>query len=166
MTSPAALMLLQAKMQGLAYAPSGAATNLTAHQPADAPSFQVNSQPFPVYPAPGAGTTTLLSYTVPQGLIAVLKFIAIVAVGGGFIDGSGNIIWRCWINGNPVDGLDTITAELGSFIIPNPIQLVLNENDVFYITVEVPAAQPPMPPGATSGARIQGWTYPVGKESQ
>ena len=155
--------VLQQKAMLLKNWPANILSSLANHQPADSHTFQVNAQPFPVYPAPGAGTVQLLSYTVPQGLIAILTTLVIVAIGGGFSDGSGNVVWRCWINSAGVDGLENITAHIGDFSTPVPIQVLLNENDQFYITAEVPAGEPPMPPGATTGARITGWTYPLAK---
>jgi hypothetical protein len=160
-TRDLAQQILQQKLASLQNAPSNVRSNLANHQPADAHPFQVNTGQFPAYPAPASGTVQLLSYQVPQGLVAVINLIAIVAVGGGFVDGSGNVIWRCWINGVGVDGLQNITAHMGNFDTPVPIQIVLTENDLFYITVEV--ATNPMPSGATSGARINGWTYPLAK---
>ncbi len=164
-TDTATMLLLQQKMAALVDAPSTALPLLAAHQPSDAPGFRVNSQPFGNYPAPGANPVTILSYTVPQGLVAFIAWMAIVAIGGGFVDGTGNVVWRVWVNGQPQDGFDTLTAQVGSFVYPNPVQFALNEGDTFSITVEVPAGQPAMPPGANTGALVQGWTYPAGKES-
>lgn len=155
---------LQAKATALQNVPASIIPTIAEHPPADSHPFQVNSNPFPVYPQPGATAVQLLSYTVPQGLMAVITGLIIEAIGGGFSDGSGNVVWRCWVNGAGQDGYEDITAHIGNFDYPPPpVQFVLTENDVFYITVEVPAAQPAMPAGATTGARIQGWTYPLAK---
>lgn len=153
--------ILQAKATTLQNWPASILPSLANHQPSDAHPFQVDSNPFQTYLAPGAGTVQLLSYQVPQGLIAFLTSLVIVAIGGGFSDGSGNVIWRCWINNAGVDGLENIAAHIGDFSTPVAVQLMLNENDLFFITAEVPAGQNPMPPGATTGGRITGWTYPL-----
>lgn len=155
--------ILATKADALASAPGNIRSNLTNHTPADSHPFVVTSQPFANYPAPGAAAAAILTYQVPPGQVAVIKQLAIVAIGGGFVDGSGNVIWRCWVNGQPVDGLQDIEAHMGNFDAPQCVQLVLQENDIFLITVEVPAAQPPMPDGATTGARIIGWNYPLVK---
>jgi hypothetical protein len=155
--------ILAAKLEALQDAPVQIMSNLANHQPADSHPFQVNSQPFPAYPAPGANPVQLLSYQVPQGLMCVINELIIEAIGGGFVDGSGHVVWRCWLNGAGIDGYEYITAHIGDFSNYAPCQFVLTENDLFYITAEVPAAQPPMPPGASTGARIRGWTYPLGK---
>jgi hypothetical protein len=154
-------LVLQAKATALQNIPASIDSNLANNQPADAHSFTVNSAPALNYLAPGAGTVQLLSYQVPQGLLAFLTTLVIVAIGGGFSDFSGNVIWRLWVNGAGVDGWENISAHVGDLNTPVTVQLQLNENDLFYITAEVPAGQPAMPAGATTAARIQGWTYPL-----
>ena len=155
--------ILQSKLASLQNAPSNVRSDLASYQPADAHPFQVNSSPFASYLAPGAGTVELLRFQVPQGMVAVINQMVIVAIGGGFSDGSGNVVWRCWLNGTGIDGLENITAHIGDFSSPATVQIVLTENDLFIITAEVPAGQNPMPPGATTGGRINGWTYPLAK---
>lgn len=152
--------VLTAKAAALNNAPTSIAPGAASMQPADSHPFQVNSAPALNYPAPGAGTVQLLQYTVPAGMFAIINALVIVAIGGGFSDFSGNIVWRCWINGAGVDGLENISAHVGDLNTPVPVQILLNENDQFYITAEVPAGEPPMPPTSTTAARIQGWTYP------
>lgn len=129
--------------------------------PPDSRPFIVTSVPFPAYPAPGAAATSLLApaFTVPVGYVAVINKLAIVHVGGGIVDGVGNIIWRVLINGGAAKGLNNLTAQVGSFQIPSDVVIVINEGDVFQITVEVPAASPPQV--GTTGARIQGYLVPV-----
>jgi hypothetical protein len=155
--------VLKSKSAVLQNAPASILPGLAAHQPADAHPFQVNSSPALNYLAPGAGTVQLLSYQVPQGLAAFITSLVIVAIGGGFSDFSGNVIWRCWINNAGVDGLENISAHMGDLNTPVPVQILLTENDLFFITAEVPGTEPPMPAGATTAARIQGWAYPLAK---
>jgi hypothetical protein len=162
MASGAWQQVLQAKMQAQAMAPASVDARLANHQPADSHPYQVNTQPAANYPAPAAAPTVILAYQSPPGMLSVINLLVIIAI-GGFVDFSGQVVWRCLVNGAGVDGLENITAQIGSLQTPVPIQLLLQENDLFQITVEVPAGQLPMPAGATSAARIQGWTYPVGK---
>ncbi len=161
---PVQQQILQAKAAAIQNAPASVLPALANHPPADSHPFQKNSQPFQPYPLPGNPPVVLLSYQVPPGVCAVIIGLIIEAIGGGFVDGSGNVVWRCWLNGAGIDGYEYITAGIGTFQYPPPpVQFVLNENDLFYITAEVPAGQNPMPPGATSGARITGWSYPLAK---
>ena len=155
--------VLQAKATLLQSWPASINPSLANHQPADSHPFQVNSAPALNYNAPGAGPVTLLTYTVQQGQMAFITSLVIIAIGGGFSDFSGNVIWRCLINAAGVNGLENISAHMGDLNTPVPVQIQLNENDVFQITAEVPAGQPPMPAGATTAARIQGWSYPLAK---
>jgi len=157
------VQVLQAKGAAQLQAPTDVDAWLANHQPADSHPFQVNSQPAPAYPAPGAGPITVLQYQCPPGVLSVINQLVILAIGGGFSDFSGNVVWRCLLNGAGIDGLEMITAQMGSLQTPNPVQLLLNENDIFTIVVEVPAGQQPMPGGATTAARIQGWSYPLSK---
>ena len=156
--------IMQAKAAALGRIRTDSLSGFDAHNaPADSHSFVFNSSANFVYPAPGAGPSTMLSYQVPIGVISVINMISIVAIGGAFVDASGQLIWRCWLNGSGIDGLESLGAQIGSLATPVPIQVVLTENDLFLVTVEIPAAQPPMPPGATTVARIWGWTYSLTK---
>jgi len=132
--------------------------------PADGRQFIIPSQPFANYPGVGAAAVTVLSMTIEQGLAAVVNFLAIQHFGGGFVDGSGNVIWRVLINGGAMKGLHALTSQIGTFAQPNPIYIPLIENDVLQVTAEVPAgAANPPPPGTTTAARFHGWTYPIQK---
>ena len=88
---------------------------LANHQPADSHPFQVNSEHAPALITRRLvrESVQLLSYTVPPGMLAVINALVLVAIGGGFSDFSGNVIWRCWINGAGVDGLESISAHMG-----------------------------------------------------
>jgi hypothetical protein len=159
--------IMQQKAAALASIRTDTLAGFNAHQaPADSHPFVYNSSAAFAYPAPGAGPATMLAYTVPPGSIAVINMLSIVAIGGAFIDASGQLIWRCWLNGSGIDGLENLQAQIGSLATPVPIQVVLTENDLFLVTVEIPAGQPGMPPLSTSVARIWGWTYSLTKVSR
>ena len=123
----------------------------------------VTSDPFVPYPLNGAAATTVLQYTVPTGFRAYIKSLAIVAEGGSFIDGSGNVIWRVKRNQGWVEGLNNLTSQIGQWSLPQILNVPIEgtEGDVIQVTVEVPAGQPNMPVGATTGARFVGWVTPV-----
>lgn len=129
--------------------------------PADSRPFVVTPNPFPAYPAPGAGPITVIQYVVQQGLMAVINRLAVVHVGGNPPDGTGNVVWRVLINGAGIDGLNNLTSQVGSYAMPNDFVFMAIENDIVKVTVEVPAGQAPMPVGATTAARFHGWTYPL-----
>lgn len=121
--------------------------------------IETSSQPFVAYPAPGAAAATVLSYTVPNGYRGAIRWMAIVAVGGGFIDGTGNVIWRIQRNSVWVQGYENLTAQIGSWAMPNDAPLEVQENETYTVTVEVPAASAVQ--SGTTGARFRGWLVPL-----
>lgn len=124
-----------------------------------------NQGGFVNYPAAGAGPVTILSYAVPKGFEAFVGYLAIVHIGGGYVNGSGNIIWRVFVNNGAQQGLNDIESQIASLEQPNRIPIHLAQTDTLTITVEVPAGavQPP-PLGATTAARIRGWAYLAGSK--
>ena len=132
--------------------------------PLDSRPVIITPNPFVAYPAPGAPAVDVISYLVPAGLFFVVNYLAIIHEGGGFVDGSGNIIWRVKINGAGIKGLNNLTSQVGSWAQPVAMQLSAKENDLIEVTVEVPAAamQPPVP-GMTTAARLHGYQYPIAK---
>jgi hypothetical protein len=140
-------------------------TNLDvlSKRPGDARTFILTPQGagFPNYPAPGAAALNVIMYTVPQGQNAVIEKLAIVHFGGGAPDGTGNVIWRVLINDAAYEGLDSLNSQVGTFATPVEVPITLVENDVLRITAEVPAGQPPMPPGSSTAARLHGYTFNI-----
>jgi hypothetical protein len=129
--------------------------------PADSRPFVITPNPFPAYPAPGAGPIVIIQYSPQTGLMAVINRLSVVHVGGNPPDGTGNVIWRVLINGAGIDGLNNLTSQVGTYAQPNDFVFMAIEHDIVTVTAEVPAAQPPMPVGARTAARLHGWTYPL-----
>jgi hypothetical protein len=111
------------------------------------------------YPAPAANPAVVISYTVPQGQMAVINKLAVVHVGGNPPDFSGNVIWSVLINGAGIDGLGAIESQVGTLANPNDFVFVAIENDIVQVIVEV--VTNPMPVGQTTAALFHGWTYPL-----
>jgi len=131
--------------------------------PPDARPIVVVSQPYPFYPAPGAAAQLLLNYVVPVGFNSVFNFMAIFHVGGGYVNGSGNVIWRVLVNGAGWKGMNNLQSQFGSDSAPINTYIHLVENDNLQITAEIPLGQAAMPPGASTGARAHGFEYAIGK---
>jgi hypothetical protein len=74
-------------------------------------------------------------------------------------DGSGNVIWRVLINGAAVKGMNAMLSQFGAGLGPQDCQIVCSDGDVIQVTAEVPAGKV-TPPG-TTGARWDGYTYPL-----
>ena len=110
--------------------------------------------PYPAFPAAGAAAVTLLSYTVPAGLNALLLYLAIFTVGSNYVDGSANAIWRVLIDDAGVKGMEGLQSQFGSSSLPLPVAIPLIENSTLKVTVEVPLGQ--VAPTGTTGVRFHG----------
>lgn len=62
-----------------------------------------------------AGENTVLELKAPIGWDGIILRIANIFQGPGFIDGSGNLIWRILINGTPVKNYGRITTTIGTY---------------------------------------------------
>lgn len=109
----------------------------------------------------GAGDTIIISYQVPSGRNGVIRKVGNNFVGGGWVEGSGSIIWRILVDGTAppaATDYDTILGSLGS--PANPVESAgfrIYENQLLTVVVSnisvLVAAQ-------LAGARLVGWTYP------
>jgi hypothetical protein len=129
--------------------------------PGDSRPDYKSSQPYVVYPAPGAAPEVVLSKTIPPGVIYIMTGLAIIHYGGNPPDGTGNVVWSVQQNYAGIKGLGQITAQVGSQVQPRQVSLEAIENDILQVTVQVPTGQPPMPPGVTTAAFFWGFTYPL-----
>ncbi len=135
--------------------------------PADARGFSFTPNPFPVYPAIGQGAISVLSITVPRGLIYVINKMAIVHFGGNPPDGTGIVVWRVLQNGGGLQGLANQMAQFGTMSSPQETIILGLENDTITVTAECPAllpngsANPGPPVGSTTAARLDGFQYPI-----
>lgn len=64
-------------------------------------------------PAQGAGDTTAIQFTVPNGWNGVIKRIS-TWYSANFQNGSGQIIWRLLRNGRPFKNFDNVLVLLGT----------------------------------------------------
>lgn len=153
---------LDARARAVAQAPPFIHPDLSFfNPPADAQTFRRTSIPWPLFPAPGAGKIVVLSFTVPRSKIAIINKLSIIFNGGNQVDGTGNVIWRVLVNGGGYQGLNNLTAQVGTFANPLPVVLLGVENDTIQVTAEVPAGQPAIPGGATTAASFDGFMYPL-----
>ena len=112
------------------------------------------------YPNPGAGAVVINSYQVPTGQRARIVTHALQHAGGNppEISNSG-VLWRFLVNGAPLKGLGAVTSQIGAFATPVQTVIWLTENDLFQVTVELPAASPGQ--SGSSGYFASGWTAPL-----
>lgn len=123
--------------------------------PADSLPFIVTA-PYTAYPAVAAAAAIVLSYTVPQGMLAIINRLAVVDNGGNTL-GNGNIVWNVLINGGALNGLGNLQVPIGTLAQPNNVIFVAHEQDIVEVTVAVTATTAT----GTTAAMLQGWTYPL-----
>jgi hypothetical protein len=110
---------------------------------------------------------TILSFQVPQGRNGIINKVACNFVGGGWTEGTGDIIWRIEVDGATPPGANSyhnIPASIGSPAQPVGISgFRIYENQI----VEVEVFNNPaganggvVVAGQFSGARLCGYLYP------
>lgn len=146
---------------------AGAADSRLLNLPnAESDWFDLYPAEFPVYPLPGTGPIDVLAFTVPQGADGVIQKLAIVNLGGGLVDGTGQVVWRVLVNGAAVRGYQQATSQVGSYAQPMDTFIPIYEADLVEVTVEVPAGQQPLPVGSTTAARCMGYFFPKQRQQQ
>ena len=128
----------------------------------DPPADWENIDQFAYVALPAIGATaTIISFQVPVGRNGIIRKIANNFVGGGWVEGSGNVIWRILVDGVPPAGAssyDTILGSLGNPASPTEISgFRIRENQVVTlvaVNVAVVVA------GQLVGGRLMGYLYP------
>jgi hypothetical protein len=121
---------------------------------------------YALLPAIGS-TVTIISFTVPIGRNGIINKVATNFVGGGWVEGTGDVVWKVLIDGTPPPAstsYDSIFGSLGSPAQPVGIAgFRIFENQ----TLTVVAFNNPGGPdggvvvaGQRVGARILGYLYP------
>lgn len=111
-------------------------------------------------PAIGA-TATIISFTVPIGRNGIINKVANNFVGGGWVEGSGDVVWRILVDGGTPPGAtsyDNILGSLGSPAQPVGISgFRIFENQVITVVAFNSAI---VVAGQKVGARLLGYLYP------
>lgn len=110
---------------------------------------------------------TILTFTVPGGRNGIINKVACNFVGGGWIEGTGDVQWRILVdNGTPpgANSYEAIPASLGSPAQPVAISgFRIFENQVIKVTIFNNPAGPNggvVVAGQLAGARLCGYFYP------
>ena len=111
-------------------------------------------------PAIGA-QATIITIRVPQGRNGIIRKVGNNFVGGGWVEGSGNITWQILVDGNPPPGATSYNNILGSLGSPaNPVEIsgfrVFENQTVTVVVNNVNVAVA----GQLVGARLVGYFYP------
>ncbi len=132
------------------------------YEPASFESFDYVG--YVAVPALGA-EATVVTFTVPDGRNGIIKLIGNNFVGAGFVEGSGDILWRIEQDTAAVKNYNAIPASLGNPALPSRISgiRVFERQVVALIVRNVAIAAPG---GALSGGRLGGWFYPRNEEAE
>ena len=117
------------------------------------PSNAVNLPPL-LTANPGA---LILSYPVPPGYQGVIKKIALVSLAGGFVDFSGEIVFRVFIDQSPVQNYENIPFQIGTLAQPDDTFIPVEGGSTIYIYVQTFTVPPP---SGQAAARIEGYQWP------
>lgn len=117
---------------------------------------------------PIGSTVVIVSYVVPPGRNGIIYKVANNFVGGGWVEGTGDLIWRILVDGTPPPGAvsyDAILASLGNPASPTEIPgFRIFENQVLQLVAFNNPAGPDggvVVAGQRVGARFVGWNYPT-----
>ena len=118
-------------------------------------------------------TATIISFVVPAGRNGIINKVACNFVGGGWVEGTGDIVWRILVDGTPPPGAtsyDTILASLGGPAQPTGIAgFRIFENQLVTLVIFNNPGGPNggvVVAGQRGGGRLAGWTYPRDIEEQ
>jgi hypothetical protein len=94
-------------------------------------------------PANGAANrATILAYTMPTGYAGVMLKLALVVIGGGFTEFSGNVVFRLFRNQTAVEGYENIQFQIGSLATPADTDIKLWPGQTLYAYVETYGGAP------------------------
>ena len=106
-----------------------------------------------------AAVAIILDFRVPNGYQGVINQLGNNFVGGGFVDGSGALIWQLLIDGVPYPNFENIIASLGNPANPSLIGAVqLRERQRVQLVVKNVAV---VTAGQLIGGRVSGYYYPL-----
>jgi hypothetical protein len=111
-------------------------------------------------PAVGADAT-IIRFQVPLGRNGVIELVACNFVGAGFVEGSGDLLWRILVDGGTPPGANSYEAIPASIGSPaNPVRIAgfrIYENQVLTLIVSNVAL---LVGGTKCGGRLAGYLYP------
>lgn len=104
---------------------------------------------------------TIISFTVPIGRNGIIKKVANNYVGGGWVEGSGDVIWRILVDDGPIPGATSYNSIAGSLGSPaNPVEISgfrIFENQTIKL---VALNNNVVVAGQKVGGRLLGYLYP------
>lgn len=117
-----------------------------------------------IVPAAGLGDTAILEFRCPVGYQGVLVGHQHQYFGAGFVQGSGDLLWRIGIDGNFPRSMGAMPFEMGSLERPRPLYAPVRfgESQVITYFIDVPAGSPVATgAGNYTIAALSGFLWPM-----
>lgn len=140
------------------------------HMPPGGEAFDPDA--FITTPAANSTETLVLQFQVPQGYDGVITGVTNLFTGPGFVEGSGNLIWRIRIGlpnlqGRPVRNYSSIDRTLGTFEFPRDVAggIIIGSNQYIEYTVTHLLGSPIIPAGTRIMCNLIGYYWPKGSNS-
>ena len=119
-------------------------------------------------PIPAGGTSTVLEYTVPQGLRFTLRgvVVSVVDPSNTWVQGSGSLLFQLLCVGTGgtrvVENFEAVITPRGSSVVPYPVlgRCEFIETDLLRWTVTASGVVTPGLPQLAI-CHLLGWTYPI-----
>ncbi len=109
--------------------------------------------------AVAAVAVNVLQFTVPQGYDGVVERISNNFTAGGFVSGSGDLLWRILADDRPLKNYSRILVEFGTLQIPRPVNKIrIYAGQIITYTVSHPANAALT--GGGSVCTLSGYYYP------
>ena len=109
--------------------------------------------------AKGGAPALVVQFVVPMGNNGVIRCLGNEYLGAEFVEGTGNVQWQIWADGEPITNFQNILGSLGSPSSPSetaPLRIYEQQTISFVMyNVGIAAA------GQLLGARLSGWYYPT-----
>lgn len=104
-------------------------------------------------------SATVLRIEVPVGYDGVIRRLANNYLGGGFVSGSGDIVWQLLADGRPIRNFESITSELGNSSTPLTVDAIriYSGQVIEYVVTHVANAAL----GDLVQCQLSGYYYPV-----
>lgn len=138
--------------------------------PAEGRRFKPLTGILSVPPGPFTGLdTTVLTEVVPVGYDGVITDVVCGIYPGlagftGFVEGSGDLVWRLTANSRHLRDMGNILTSLGSLTAPNPVPRgglrVWSQDSLVFSVAFAVGAQARIAPDARVVCSITGWYYP------
>lgn len=108
-----------------------------------------------------AGQANIISFQIPAGRNGLIRKVGNNFVGGGWVEGSGAVVWQILVDGAPPPGAVSYDSILGSLGSPaNPVEIAgfrVYEHQTLTLVVKNATV---VVAGQLAGGRLVGYLYP------